>query len=223
MIDYLQQIDQDVMIALNGANTPLTDQFMYCFSGKWQWIPAYVCIAWALVKWRGWRQAIVLLVAIGLIITVCDQMCGHLVRNYFERLRPSNPDSPIGDMIHVVNGYRGGPYGFPSCHAANAFGLAVFLALVFRNRIVTATMLLWAVVTAYSRIVLGVHYPGDLLVGAIVGSLVSTAAWLALRGWLCRNRPLNSERSSSLIIMGSITATTAVMFIFAIVQVLCCG
>lgn len=217
MIEFLQNIDSQIMLALNGAHCEYIDQFMYLFSGKWEWIPAYICILIALVKWRGWRQAIILLVAIGLIITVCDQLCGHVVRNYFERPRPSNPDGPLGQLIHVVNGYRGGPYGFPSCHAANAFGLSIFLSLTMRNRIVTATMLIWAILTAYSRIVLGVHYPGDLLVGAAVGSLVAWGA-SALTNRYFRHQPEPGTVGTKLparIIAVAFGATTAIMLIAA--------
>lgn len=92
------------------------------------------------------------------------------------RLRPSNPENPLSEMVHIVGGYRGGSYGFPSCHAANSFALASFLTLLFANRKLSLFIFAWAVLNSYSRVYLGVHYPGDLLVGAIIG----TAAGLAM-------------------------------------------
>lgn len=92
------------------------------------------------------------------------------------RLRPSNPENPLSEMVHIVGGYRGGSYGFPSCHAANSFALASFLILLFANRKLSLFIFAWAVLNSYSRVYLGVHYPGDLLVGAIIG----TAAGLAM-------------------------------------------
>lgn len=92
------------------------------------------------------------------------------------RLRPSNPANPLSEMVHIVGGYRGGSYGFPSCHAANSFALASFLILLFANRKLSLFIFAWAVLNSYSRVYLGVHYPGDLLVGAIIG----TAAGLAM-------------------------------------------
>lgn len=89
---------------------------------------------------------------------------------------PSNPANPLSEMVHIVGGYRGGSYGFPSCHAANSFALASFLTLLFANRKLSLFIFAWAVLNSYSRVYLGVHYPGDLLVGAIIG----TAAGLAM-------------------------------------------
>ena len=176
-MNSLLQLDSDIFLAINGFNSNWLDGFMWLFSGKLVWVPMYLVIAAVLFKTWGWRRALCLLVAIGLIITVSDQMCGHWVRNTIMRLRPSNPDNPISPLVHIVNGYRGGPYGFPSCHAANSFGLAVFISLLFSRRWLTVAMLSWAIVTAWSRVVLGVHYPGDLIVGAMVGSLVAWGIW----------------------------------------------
>lgn len=89
---------------------------------------------------------------------------------------PSNPENPLSEMVHIVGGYRGGSYGFSSCHAANSFALASFLILLFANRKLSLFIFAWAVLNSYSRVYLGVHYPGDLLVGAIIG----TAAGLAM-------------------------------------------
>lgn len=102
--------------------------------------------------------------------------CATLIRPEVCRLRPSNPSNPLSEMVHIVGGYRGGSYGFPSCHAANSFALASFLTLLFANRKLSLFIFAWAVLNSYSRLYLGVHYPGDLLVGAIIG----TAAGLAM-------------------------------------------
>lgn len=118
-------------------------------------------------------------VAIAFTIVLADQTGASLIRPIAERLRPSNLDNPISEMVHIVNGYRSGRYGFPSCHAANTFGLAFFVFYLFRNRLLSTFIFGWAVVTCYSRAYLGVHYPGDLLTGALLGfASASLCYWL---------------------------------------------
>lgn len=173
MIETLSRLDSELMMALNGHYSPLTDNFMWLYSGKLVWIGFYLCILYAIKLRYGWRRSLAILLLISLMILLCDQVCGNWVRHAIQRLRPGNPDNPLSQYIHVYNNHRGGPYGFPSCHAANSFGLAVFISLLFRYRKITLMMLGWALITIYSRIVLGMHYPGDLIVGAAVGSVIA--------------------------------------------------
>ena len=108
-------------------------------------------------------------------------MSSSLIRHAVGRLRPANLDNPISDLVHVVNGYRGGRYGFPSSHAANSFGLVFFLFFLMRKSPLPAIMTVWAIVNCYSRIYLGVHYPGDILCGSLVGLLGAAIVWLVYR------------------------------------------
>jgi undecaprenyl-diphosphatase len=82
-----------------------------------------------------------------------------------------------------VNGYRGGRYSFPSAHASNSFGLAFFLMYLFRNKWLTTTMMLWALLNCYSRIYLGVHYPGDILAGFLVGFVAASFTYWVFKKW----------------------------------------
>lgn len=176
MIDWLNTIDTQVFLALNGLHAPYFDVFMKLFTGKWIWVPMYAAVLFAVVRNYRWRQTLAVLVCVALAITIADQVCATLIRPEVCRLRPSNPENPLSEMVHIVGGYRGGSYGFPSCHAANSFALASFLILLFANRKLSLFIFAWAVLNSYSRLYLGVHYPGDLLVGAIIG----TAAGLAM-------------------------------------------
>ncbi len=176
MIDWLNTIDTQVFLALNGLHAPYFDVFMKLFTGKWIWVPMYAAVLFAVVRNYRWRQTLAVLVCVALAITIADQVCATLIRPEVCRLRPSNPENPLSEMVHIVGGYRGGSYGFPSCHAANSFALASFLTLLFANRKLSLFIFAWAVLNSYSRVYLGVHYPGDLLVGAIIG----TAAGLAM-------------------------------------------
>ena len=158
VLNELVNIDTNIFLSINRMHSPFFDYFMSTYSGKWIWVPMY-------------EVALFCLIAVALVITLADQTGATLIRPYVGRLRPANLENPISDMVHIVNGYRGGSYGFPSCHAANTFGLAFFISFLFRKRWLTVFFMGWALLTCYSRIYLGVHYPGDLLVGALIGLL----------------------------------------------------
>lgn len=163
------------MLFFNGMHNAFFDKVMWVISSKYFWVPFYVLLAFYFVRRLGWRRALVCILLIGLVVTLADQTCSHLIRPIVQRMRPSNPDNALSQYIHIVNGYRGGRFGFPSCHAANCFSLAILTAVFMRVRWLTATMFAWAVTVSYSRIYLGVHYPGDLLSGFLVASVYASA------------------------------------------------
>lgn len=168
---WLSDIDARLLLIVNGAHSPFFDSVMWCISGRWIWVPFYAVLAYLLFRRMSWKRASICLVTIGLIILAADQTCTTLIRPEIGRLRPANLNNPLSSFVHVVNGYRGGRYGFPSCHAANTFALAVFMSLVIRHKWFTVMMFSWAFVVSYSRMYLGVHYFGDLFCGATIGSL----------------------------------------------------
>ena len=168
---WLSDIDARLLLIVNGAHSPFFDSVMWCISGRWIWVPFYAVLAYLLFRRMSWKRASICLVTIGLIILAADQTCATLIRPEIGRLRPANLNNPLSSFVHVVNGYRGGKYGFPSCHAANTFALAVFMSLVIRHKWFTVMMFSWAFVVSYSRMYLGVHYFGDLFCGATIGSL----------------------------------------------------
>jgi undecaprenyl-diphosphatase len=177
----INDVDTDLLLWLNSAHNAFFDVFMMLFTGKWIWIPMYLSLAYLLLKNMTAKQAMMCIVAIALVIVVTDQMSSSLIRHAVGRLRPANLENPISSMVHIVDGYRGGRYGFPSSHAANSFGLVFFLYFLMRRSPLPAFMMVWAIVNCYSRIYLGVHYPGDILCGALVGLLGATIVWLIYR------------------------------------------
>jgi undecaprenyl-diphosphatase len=169
------QFDHQLLLFFNGLHCELLDSFMMLCSNKWVWIPFYVWLFSLLVRSFGWRKAFYGLLAVAVTITLCDQVSSSLIRPLVCRLRPANPENPLSAMVHIVDGYRGGRYGFPSSHAANTAGLSFFFIWLFRKRWLTVLMLSWMTLVCYSRVYLGVHYPGDLFVGACIGAVVGTA------------------------------------------------
>lgn len=186
-ITWIQDLDESLLLFINGMHNPLLDQIMWTASEKWVWIPFYLLLAYLIFKRDTRRNGAICLLLIMLLITITDQTCGSLIRPMAERLRPSNPANPISALIHIVNGYHGGRYGFPSCHAANSFALSVFLSLYFKRKAITTVMLAYAMLVSYSRIYLGVHYPGDVLGGMAVGSTYAYLLYLAFSCYRYRN------------------------------------
>ncbi|MCR4764621.1 MAG: phosphatase PAP2 family protein [Bacteroidaceae bacterium] len=180
-MDVIISADTDLLMWLNGAHNAFFDTFMMLFTGKWIWVPMYLALAYVLFRNMVPKQALMCLLAVALVIVVADQLSSSVIRHAVGRLRPANLDNPISNMVHIVDGYRGGRYGFPSSHAANSFGLAFFLLYLLRRCKLPAFIMVWAIVNCYSRIYLGVHYPGDILCGALVGWVAATFVWFVYR------------------------------------------
>lgn len=171
--------DQQALLYLNGLGSTTFDQFWKLVSDKWIWIPLYVIFLYYVVKVFPKRSIIYILIFIALGVTASDQLAS-LFKNGIMRPRPCHEELVKPFMRWVE---CGGPYGFYSGHASNSFFLATFLSIMLKKSYqwFPYVIFIWAIVVSYSRIYLGVHYPGDVLVGAIMGILLggffATLAW----------------------------------------------
>lgn len=219
----LIDLDTNIFLYLNGLHSQFWDSFMMLFSGKLIWGAMYAAFLWMLWRCMNWKAALTLTLMAVVLIALADQTCATVIRPYIERLRPSRLENELSSMVHVVNEYRGGLYSFPSCHAANSFAFAVFASLIVKHRAWTWFILLWALVNSYSRIYLGVHFPGDLLVGALIGTIVAVIIYnvsLAIARRLCHAKhPFTPGRNSELCLATVCVKPFAVVMLIGILTV----
>lgn len=171
MLETLNNWDTQLFLFFNGMHSPFWDSVMWWVSGKLNWIPLYILILGYLGFTFRWK-ALWILLGVTVLITMSDQSSVHLFKEVFERLRPCH-QSHLAGMVHLVNDHCGGQFGFVSSHASNHFAIAFFTALWIRKRWYRIAILAWAGLVSYSRIYLGVHFPGDILGGAILGILLA--------------------------------------------------
>ena len=178
-IQWLDNTDKQLMLLLNYDGGTAQDTFWWLLSSKLLWILPALLFLFYICKHKHWTQSVAIIVALTATIALCDSISSGLIKPLFARLRPSQCPE-LQPLLHFVNGSHGGLYGFVSSHAANAFGAATFVSLVVRNRKVTKGMLILASCVGYSRIYLGVHYPGDVLAGAMLGCLIGWGMYQTL-------------------------------------------
>ncbi|WP_244828593.1 phosphatase PAP2 family protein [Carboxylicivirga sediminis] len=170
LLQSLIELDKELLLFLNSFHNGYWDNFFWMFTSKEVWLPLYLVIAYVIFKNHGARGLVTML-AVAVLIVLCDQISSNVFKSGFERLRPSH-DEELKYLVHLINGKRGGLYGFVSSHATNSFGLAMFTSLLFRNKAYTLFIFLWATVNAYSRIYMGVHFSGDIIGGFLLGIIL---------------------------------------------------
>lgn len=188
VLEFLLKLDRQFFLAINGWHSPFFDEIMYVLSQKLVWAPLYAILL--IMLWLVYRRNFWYIVPlIILLVTLTDQVSVVLFKDIFHRLRPCHEPSLEG-MVQLVRGQCGGKFGFISSHAANTFGVAIFAGSLLKVRFkwLLPVLIFWASIVCYSRVYLGVHYPGDVIVGALVGS-ISGYFILLLFKWIMSRTP----------------------------------
>lgn len=190
LLERLDALDRSAFLALNGWHAPWADGLMVAMSEMLVWVPLYVLLLVVLQRRYGWKVFALSVPVIALMIFSSDTGSVVLFKSTFQRLRPCHEPALQG-LVHLVNDHCGGRFGFVSSHASNHFAIAAFMALVLGGRPGWAgpALLLWAAAVAYSRIYLGAHYPGDVLVGGLFGLTVGSIWFGILRALVARIHP----------------------------------
>ena len=172
----MTNLDQALTLWLNGSHSLFADGIAWTATQTLTWVPAMLLVVYVIIRNNNLTGIAVTLLSIALCIVLADQVASTVFKPLVARYRPSN-DPFIMYAVDVVHGYRGGRYGFFSSHAANTMAAATYLTLCIRHRSLGWWLYAWALLNCWTRVYLGVHYVGDLLVGTLWGLCVGWSVY----------------------------------------------
>ena len=194
-MDYLIHIDQQWLLAINGWHSEWADMLMWYISKSTTWLPLYALLVGLIVyrfgilspslcregrRGSSLLRVLIILAGFAVAVGLSDFVSSGIIKPWVCRLRPTH-EPELAGLIHLVNGYTGGLYGFVSSHAANTMACSLLFALLYRNKYATVGLMLWVALNCYSRMYLGVHYPADIIGGLAIGALMATLTYGMVR------------------------------------------
>lgn len=186
MLDQLIEYDRWLLLQLNGSQSLYLDSLAKTLTTAATWIPLYLSLFYVVLKNNRTVAHIMAIVACaGVCVLLAGSLDDWFVKPGVARWRPTH-DPVIGTLVDTVNGYRGGSYGFFSAHASNTFSIAVFFSLLVRSRLLTVSLVIWSLVNCWTRLYLGVHFPGDVACGLLWGGFVGSLVYVCYRRFICR-------------------------------------
>lgn len=215
-LDKLIHLDQQVTLSINGSESLFWDNVMYTVTNTFSWTLVIITLFWVIFKNNKLKEALLVVLFMALLITVADRICSGWVKPTVARWRPTQ-DPQLMYMVDVVRGYRGGRFGFFSGHACNTMCMAVFLSCLFRYWQLTLTLLFWSLSTTFTRIYLGVHYVGDVLVGWSVGIVLALVFYFiylkVYKVYMNSSRLISDQFTSSGYLIPDLDVLLTVIFV----------
>lgn len=178
--------DKQLLLLLNGSESLFLDSLVVTLTNAWTWVPLYISLLVVVIKNSESALKVLLIMgSAGLCVLFAGTIDDTIVKPLVGRWRPTR-DPEIGLLVDIVDGYRGGNYGFFSAHAANTFSIAIFFCWLIRSRLLSIALVLWSFTNCWTRLYLGVHFPSDILVGLCWGALVGTGVYFLYRHFSAR-------------------------------------
>ena len=177
MFETLIDFDRELLLAVNGSDSLFLDRLVRLLTNGLTWIPLYLSLFYMVMKNNdNFRRLLYVLLGAGLCVLLAGTVDDEIVKPLVARWRPTH-DPQIGTLVDIVDGYRGGKYGFFSAHASNTMSIAVYFCWMVRSRRLSIALVIWSLINCWTRMYLGVHFPGDILVGLLWGITVGTGVY----------------------------------------------
>lgn len=189
-------LDKQWLLSVNGSDSLFLDRLARVLTTALTWLPLYISLFYVVLHNNdNFRKVICVLAGAGLCVLLAGTVDDLIVKPTVARWRPTH-DPEIGLLVDIVDGYRGGRYGFFSAHASNTFSIAVFFCWLIRSRLLSVALVIWSFTNCWTRMYLGVHFPGDILVGLMWGFIVGTFVYF-LFYYVTRRMTNGSRRFTS--------------------------
>lgn len=219
----IEAFDKQCLLAVNGSDSLYLDRVAHTLTTALTWLPFYLSMFYIVMKNNENVQKVLCVVAAaGLCVLFAGSVDDLIVKPTVARWRPTH-DPEIGILVDIVDGYRGGKYGFFSAHAANTFSIAVLFCWIIRSRLLSVAMIIWSLTNCWTRMYLGVHFPGDILVGLTWGFIVGTGVYFLYKRLTSRmnsGRRFISEKYTSTGYQRSDCDIPVAVLLFTLVYVL---
>ena len=210
--------DRAATLFINGSHSLFWDQTVYVATSTIVWVPLGLVIFWLIWKHTTPSRFFTIVVLFALAIFISETLSSTVFKPIFQRWRPTQ-DPLYMYAVDTVHNYRGGRFGFFSAHASNTFSVATFLCFLFRRKWLNVLVVSWALLNCYTRLYLGVHYVGDILVGTFFGLVIGSLLYRVYLWRCCKGEktqePLLDEQSAQILVCG-ILFNYVMLFVIAL-------